>query len=142
MIADKIVALLEHGSYLETAASAAGINRYTLRRWLHRGARGEEPYASLAARILVAQAAAEIRHVATLSVAGTVDWRASAWLLARRSPERWGSKVQQTIEVSGPATPAQAARLVREHFGDRVLSTDEQPIEDGGQRAGSGHSDE
>lgn len=29
---------------------------------------------------------------------------------------------QQKVEVSGPATPAQAARLVREAFGDKVIS--------------------
>jgi hypothetical protein len=122
-IADRIVNMLKLGNYQETAAAAAGIDARTLRRWLHRGAsREEEPYATFAARVLEAEASAESRHVGTLYSASREDWRAAAWILSRKSPDRWGDKVQQMIEVSGAATPAQAARLVREAFGDKVLS--------------------
>lgn len=122
-IADRIVNMLKLGNYQETAAAAAGIDARTLRKWLHRGAsREEEPYASFAVSVLEAEASAESRHVATLYSASREDWRAAAWILSRKHSERWGDKVQQLIEVSGAATPAQAARLVREAFGDKVIS--------------------
>lgn len=122
-VAERIINLLKLGNYMETAAAAAGIDARTLRKWLHRGASGdEEPYASFASRCREAEASAEARHVTMLVSASREDWRAAAWILSRKHSDRWGDKVQQVIEVSGAATPQQAARLVREAFGDKVLS--------------------
>ena len=57
-----------------------------------------------------------------LNSASREDWRAAAWALSRKYPERWGDKTRQTLEVTGVASPAQAARLVREAFGDKVTA--------------------
>lgn len=96
--AEKIIGLIRLGNYRETAYAAAGICRHTMRVWLRRGEAGEEPYASFAKRVEEAEAGGEARHVATLFSASKDDWRAAAWILARKYSDRWGDKIQVEIQ--------------------------------------------
>jgi hypothetical protein len=89
-LATRIITYIKAGSYAETAAAAAGVNRSTLHRWLKRGAEGEEPFATFADSVEGALAEAELRDVIRLDKAGDEDWRAVAWKLERRNPKRWG----------------------------------------------------
>src|ERR1044072_1100662 len=88
-VGEKIVKLISAGNYRETACAAAGIDARTLRNWLKWGAEGTEPYATLSAEMEEAEGSAEARHVLTLVSASKEDWRAAAWFLSRKWPERW-----------------------------------------------------
>lgn len=106
-LADRIVALIRAGNYIEVATRACGISKETLYRWLRRGSEGEQPYKALVDAVEKAAAEAEARDVALLGQHGTKHWQAAAWRLERKNPRRWGRK--DSIEVSmDDEKPAQA----------------------------------
>ena len=85
---------IEAGHYKEAAAEAAGISRRTLYAWMDRGAKEKGGvFQCFHNAFQKAQAESETRLVEKLvSVAtGERDWRAFAWMLERRWPERWGN---------------------------------------------------
>ena len=86
-----IVNALAAGTYLETAAKAAGINQDTLHSWLVNGARCKSGIQKeFSEAIKKALASAEIRFGATIALASQYQWQAAAWMLERRYPDRWG----------------------------------------------------
>lgn len=97
-----VVAHLEAGNYVETAAQAAGVNKVTLYDWLKKGATGEEPYAGFSNAVVSAQAKAEARDVQRMDVHGLMNWQATAWRLERRHPDRWGRR--DRVEVQQETT--------------------------------------
>lgn len=99
-IVDKIVRLVGVGNYMETAAATCGISKDTLYRWLKQGARqGKGLARDLADGVYEATARCEAHDVAFMHKAAETDWRAAAWRLQHRFPERWG---RARVEVSGP----------------------------------------
>lgn len=123
----RIVNLIAAGNYVETAAAACGVSKVTLYDWLKRGARAKagkfrdfsdavaEATARAEARDLLAidRAAAGHDVVKTTRKVGSdktveetttttreSDWRAAAWRLERKYPDRWG-RIDKT-EISGP----------------------------------------
>jgi transposase-like protein len=83
-LANAIVESLERGATITAAASAVGISRRTLTRWLTRGLPGgsaaaDEPFRVLRQRVMDVRVERERAK----------DWRAAAWWLERRFPERW-----------------------------------------------------
>jgi hypothetical protein len=118
-VTEKIVRLVQGGNYVETAAAAAGVSVSTVRAWLKKAGEleralrddptmtltsDEELLVDFSAAVEKAQGEAEARDVLTIGRAaeGTKekpgDWRASAWRLQHRSPERWGRNL---VELSG-----------------------------------------
>jgi transposase len=96
--ADRIVAVLRSGGYVETAAAVAGITKRTFYGWMARGdATGtkavDAPYRAFRERVDQARAEAESRNVAIIATAAAKDWKAAAWLLERQAPERWGRPI-------------------------------------------------
>ena len=86
-VTQRIVDLIRAGNYLEVAATAAGVHRVTLHRWLRYGrkqARGR--YRKFVDAVEKAQAEAESRDVALIAKAAGEDWRAAAWRLERARP--------------------------------------------------------
>ena len=106
-----IVRLIGAGNYLETAAAAAGVSTSTMREWLRRGAREDDGiYADLADAVSKATAEAEAKDVIQISKAAAEgEWRAAAWKLERRYPERYGQKL--TVEAKGEAASQVLALL-------------------------------
>lgn len=118
-IQNQIVVAVRAGNYMETAAAFAGISKDTFYKWLKRGARERQrlddstnakprkkelPFLEFSDAVTRAISEAEVRDVQNISKAGEAgDWRASAWRLARRHPERWGNteKVQANVNHSG-----------------------------------------
>ena len=111
-----IVRAVAHGSYLETAAALAGIERRTLHRWIKRGQAeldrmesedsepldSEELYADLCLSLTRARGDAAAKDIAIIRAAGNAgEWRASAWLLERRDPDRWGRGRRRIVEHGG-----------------------------------------
>jgi len=106
-----IVAALQAGTYLDTAASVAGINRDTLREWLKRGARearrreagkkaarAEDRYVAFSAAVKKALAMFELAAISGIRNAGQNQWQALAWLLERRMPHRYGRQDRPPVE--------------------------------------------
>lgn len=120
-VGEKIIELLKRGNFRETACAAAGVHPKTLREWMRRGRDGEEPYAEFSERMDAAESAGEARHVRVIEEAGEKDWRASAFILARRWAARWQEQTTQHHDVSESTSPSQAAGLIREAFGDKAL---------------------
>ena len=109
---ETILAFIATGATVEAAAGAAGCSRRSISRWRRRGeqddATPEEIDFSL--RYGQAEARAEIEAIRVISEAADGpggDWRAAAWFLTHRFPERWSEK--RTIVVEQPDRPDGAA---------------------------------
>jgi transposase len=107
----QIVDLIRAGNYIETASACAGINKDTLYDWLKRGAREkarkdgkidkrEEIYVHFSDAVEKAIAEAEARDVMIIANASKNDWKASAWRLERKFPNKWGRKEHITADVT------------------------------------------
>lgn len=95
----RIVDLIRAGNFLEVAATAAGIHRSTLHRWLRHGkdqTRGR--YRKFLTSVERAQAESESRDVALIAKAAVTDWKAAAWRLERKFPRRYGPRVQLAVQ--------------------------------------------
>lgn len=99
-----IVAALNIGSYRVTAAQAAGISERTLYSWLDLGAKGEEPYAELLQAVKTSESKAELDLLLEIRTAQTGDkdsradvWQARAWVMERRWPKRWATRVRTAV---------------------------------------------
>ncbi len=93
-----IIEMVRKGNHPETAAASAGISRTTLNEWLRKGVAGDEVYAAFAAAVREAESESEAAAVRTLRSAGT--WKAQAWFLERRFPQRWMKR--EGREITGP----------------------------------------
>jgi transposase len=85
--------MLAHGVPVGVAAKSVGVSARTLRRWLAEGDLRERIAELRAARQVepdVSAAQREARLCVLLLRASENDWRASAWFLETRYPERWG----------------------------------------------------
>jgi transposase len=111
----KLLLSIRTGNYVEVACAAAGISRPTLLRWLRWSKRKKLPEAAeplrerlkeFAADYHRAEAEAEEDDVMRLRLAGRRDWRAIAFRLERKHPERWGRKdrVEHVGEGGKPIT--------------------------------------
>jgi hypothetical protein len=108
----RICDFVRAGSHLNVAAQAAGIDDTTLSRWRTRGKQDEEngiesPYADLRRDLARAEAEAELTGIMRIRRAADEDWRADAWFMERRFPERWVLRQQVTVEearIDGPVT--------------------------------------
>jgi hypothetical protein len=111
----KIIEAIRGGCYIETAVAYAGINKDTFYAWLRRGAAeldrangngrnrvriAEQPYIEFSDAVIQAQAETEMIDIVRIGLAGREDWKAAAWRLARKFPERWGRR--DALELTGP----------------------------------------
>jgi transposase len=135
VVAEKIIAYVEAGNYVLTAAAACGISRRSFYDWMKRGRAeldaleggaepepNEELFADFAARVEIATAAAEIAALKDVRSA-TERWQAAMTYLERRFPDRWGRR--QAIEHSGPQGGAIALRALRP---EEIASANEETL--------------
>lgn len=110
-IQKQIIDLIRAGNYIETASSCVGVNKSTLYEWLKRGARekqkngdkinkSEQIYVEFSNAVEKAIAEAEARDVLIIQKASQTDWKASAWRLERKFPNKWGRKDHITADVT------------------------------------------
>ena len=83
--------LLAEGVPVKLAAAATNVSPRSVRRWLNEGDLRERVAEVRAAERSSSDATDETRLVVLLLRAAQTDWRASAWMLERRWPERWGA---------------------------------------------------
>jgi transposase len=133
-IQKQIVDLIRAGNYIETASSCVGINKTTLYDWLKRGAKEkartdgkidkrEEIFVQFSNAVEKAIAEAEARDVMVIANASKTDWKASAWRLERKFPNKWGRKDHLSAEIHSEHTER------KEHFIEHQIDTDPETIE-------------
>jgi hypothetical protein len=102
---ERIVGMLASGCTVEVAASAVGVRRETLHRWLQRGQEAREAreagqalparsraYLALLDAAEEARSKAEVTALATIQrAARSGSWQAAAWWLERTVPERYAA---------------------------------------------------
>lgn len=104
-IIKEVSRLLPKTLYLETVADALGVHRTTFWRWYKRGLKefkrlaknprsktkaSESLFLDFCNAVKKGLAESELAAVSNIKRAGRKNWTASAWLLERRWPERWG----------------------------------------------------
>lgn len=97
--AERLLALVKAGQYRSTACAAVGISDRTLRTWLEKGDSGDERWAEFTRKFREAEAETESRAVVQIQIHGKKDWRALAWWLERRFPQRWGDLKAATVKI-------------------------------------------
>ena len=136
----RIVDLIRAGNYLEVAATAAGIHRSTLYRWLRHGRdqkRGR--YRKFLNQVEKAQAEAESRDVALIAKAASEDWKAAAWRLERKSPRRYAARVQLAVQQELDAVLSRLEKGLAPGVYDRVLQLIATEDEEAEQPLTAGH---
>ena len=120
-----IVASIANGATRQAAADLAGIGAATVREWIARG-EGRDPdrpatpeLEDFAAEVRRAEASLEIRCVETILESD--NWRAAAWLLERRFPDRWGPSARHEVRAE-VVTRNEPAALP---FDPKLLSDDQ-----------------
>lgn len=118
---ERIVGAIRSGAYNETAAAYANIAEKTFYNWLTRGREdaeaGIEPEDSIHLQFLQAiekaQADAEIENLLVVRGAAigkpskegvpgeAQDWKAAAWYLERKHPDRYGRRIVQIPDPQG-----------------------------------------
>jgi transposase len=88
-VTDDLVVLLAAGVPVPVAARSVGVSRRTLDRWLREGELRERMKQARAVGPVSTEAVTEARLVVLLARAAQFDWKAAAWWLERRWPERW-----------------------------------------------------
>ncbi len=86
----KILWALRLGNFRKTAAEYAGISERTLCDWIYKGAEaGSGEYAEFCNDVIEAEQAAEVRALGVIQQAANRDWKAAAWFLERKFPQRY-----------------------------------------------------
>lgn len=93
---EKIADLIVMGKSIALAANVAGISESTIYRWLALGKKksSEKIYKDLVDRVSEACEFSEFEALQVLrqsSLEGS-NWRAAAWILERRHPEKYGKR--------------------------------------------------
>ncbi len=112
-IRQKILDAYEYGASYEVAAHHAGIHPDTFQAWRKKGRTDLETgdtnttYAQLVTDLQRARAKSEITLVKRIRALGRDDWRANAFVLERRFPERWARRDHVDVSVSERSKPQQ-----------------------------------
>ncbi|MFM6206407.1 MAG: hypothetical protein ACKPEN_16585 [Planktothrix sp.] len=129
-IENKLIKFITLGVPLESASNAIGLDYTTVREWLQRG-EGRHPtrgktaqFEAFADRYQQAVGQCEARLVAKIQSAADKDWKAAAWLLARRHPDRWRSEPKPTSLEDLIVAMAQSGLLTAEQL-DQLIKLSE-----------------
>lgn len=81
------------GAYIEDACVFAGISSRQFRRWRELAEQGVEPYAEKWEEINKSESQAIVRNLFNIqNASNNGTWQASAWLLERKYPDKYGKK--------------------------------------------------
>jgi predicted DNA-binding transcriptional regulator AlpA len=88
----RVCLLIAAGNTVAISVQAAGVARRTFYNWMNDD---RLPYVSFQAAVASARGESEAMLVSRVARAASAgSWRAAAWLLERRFPERWSKKVR------------------------------------------------
>lgn len=99
----ELLDLIRQGNYLHTACACVGVDYRTVREWIRRGTndhsrKNSGEFAVFAQEYSKARAEAETHLVGIVRNDSDKDWKAAAWLLARRNPLKWGDVKATSLE--------------------------------------------
>jgi hypothetical protein len=104
-----------------------GINKSVLTALRKRALLGLEPFKTWNDEIVRAEAEAEMNALDSIQAAARDDWKAAAWYMERRFPQRWGKVNQHELTGAGGGalvidsnenkSPAVARELIAKVFG-------------------------
>lgn len=95
----KLAKSVASGLSIPVACEANGLSWNTVKRWLDLGKKGRKPYRDFVDAMNEAKARFEQGAVAGIAIHGRKkDWKALAWLLERRYPERY-YKPEKPVEA-------------------------------------------
>ncbi|MFM6455867.1 MAG: hypothetical protein ACKPH7_29120, partial [Planktothrix sp.] len=103
-IKNRLLGLIRIGTPLETACRVCGLDYNTVRDWISRGenrhpTRPPNPeYVDFAVGYNQVVGEAETILINRIHEATKHDWKAAAWLLARRHPDRWSESKPTSLE--------------------------------------------
>lgn len=88
---------IKDGNYRKHAAALIGADERTVKRWMSLGElpKAKEPFKSFAAKVVAAEGESLTEQVRNITRAGKKDWRASAWYVARKAANEFGTKALQ-----------------------------------------------
>jgi transposase len=98
---DDLVLLLAAGASPARAARALGVGERSIRRGLGNGLRERVRLAQASGQVGT-DALSEGRLVVLIARAAAHDWKAAAWLLERKHPERWAERPPVAPSPSRP----------------------------------------
>ena len=156
-VQNRIVAAIQRGAYIETAAQLAGISKPTFYDWLKRGQaisamldeahENEQPdisaheadLANFSNAVNRALAESEVRDITAIDTAAQQGtWQAAAWKLERKHHQRWGRKVAVTDEQGGNFFEGMARAWAEALQADDGIVIDVEPANRIGKVNGSG----
>ena len=91
----RILGAIRDGQARKTAAEVAGVEYETLRRWLRRGEKGEEPYCSFCVDFQRAESEFLERGIKLAWKLADSDYRDLIDMAGRRFPQQWGTFARQ-----------------------------------------------
>jgi len=103
-IKKRILDAIRQGNYVYVACRAAGIGETTYHTWMAKGREAIETgkrnqYREFTEAVKEAELLAESELILSIRSASLTSWQAAAWLLERKTSERWGRK--DSIEYRG-----------------------------------------
>ena len=119
-VEERILSAIRAGVSMAGAAEYAGIDAATFHRWMQWGdregtERADARCRAFRAQVHQARAEAEVRDVTNIAKASAHDWRASAWRLERRKPERYGrAAVTEALPGENARAELEAEKLEQE----------------------------
>jgi len=98
----EIIILLKAGNFVETTCGTVGINKSTFYDWIKKGKNPNHPknkYRKFREAVEQAMAWSEARNVALITKLSEENWRAAAWMLSRKHPDKWGKKKYEDFDL-------------------------------------------
>ncbi len=122
-----IAATVQSGCYLDTAARYHGVAKASFFDWMKRGHKQKTGiYRDFLDALETAQAAADVRDHAQISIAAGKDWKAAVAHLKLRNPSRYNvQRMEATGANGGPIVTANVEASLVDLF-TRLLGDDEQ----------------
>jgi len=97
----EMIVLLKAGNFKETSCETVGINKSTFYDWMKKGKKSNHPknkYKKFQEAVEQAMAWSEARNVALITKHSEENWRAAAWMLSRKHPDKWGKKKYEDFD--------------------------------------------
>jgi transposase len=98
----EMIVLFKAGNFVETTCGTVGIDKSTFYDWIKKGKNSNHPknkYRKFQEAVEQAMAWSEARDVAIITKLSNYDWKASAWRLGRKHPDKWGKKIHEDFDL-------------------------------------------
>lgn len=96
---EQVKSYISAGNCVKAVCQYIGVSESTWFRWIERGEKETGSiYYDFLESVRSAESAAEIRAVTGIVAAGKKDWKALAWFLERKYPEKWGKKKEDEVD--------------------------------------------